>query len=120
MTSSTISTATAPNCGAMAWNIEVSEGEHVYLSGFGGLRIEPAGSSLNHPFVISAHAANIGVPMEYAYLKQKFGLMGTDWKVDIRSLATNLHGRKVETFRLTLADGSKVEFHFDVTPFFGD
>ena len=42
-----------------------------------------------------------------------------DRLVDMRSLATNLHGRKVETFRLTLADGSKIEFHFDVTPFFG-
>lgn len=56
--------------------------------------------------------------MEYAYLQKQFGVMGKDWAIDLRSLATNFHGRTVETFRLTLADGRKVDFHFDVTSFF--
>jgi hypothetical protein len=98
--------------------IEVSEGEHIYLSAFGGLKEEREGSSLHRPLFICATAANIGVPMEYAYLEEEFGVMGKDWTVDLRSLATNFHGRTVETFRLALADGTKVDFHFDVTSFF--
>jgi hypothetical protein len=98
--------------------LDSSDGEHIYLSAFGGLQVEPEGTSLHRPFLIAANAAHVGVPMEYAHLQQHFGLMGTDWTVDLRSLATNFHGRTVETFRLALADGTKVEFHFDVTMFY--
>ena len=72
---------------------------------------------MHRPFAIAATAAHVGVPMEYAYLERHFGLMGEEWTVDVRSLARNFHGRTVETFRLALADGTKVEFHFDVTAF---
>jgi hypothetical protein len=107
-------TATPPDFS----EIEVSEGEHIYLSAFGGLKEEREGSSLHRPVLICATAAHIGVPMEYAYLEKEFGGMGKHWTVDLRSLATNFHGRTVETFRLALADGTKVDFHFDVTSFF--
>lgn len=99
-------------------DIEVSEGEHIYLSAFGGLKEEREGTSSHRPVWICATAAHIGVPMEYAYLVEEFGVMGQDWTVNLRSLATNFHGRTVETFRLALADGTRVDFHFDVTSFF--
>lgn len=99
---------------------QLNDAEHIYVSAFGGLRVERDGSSLHRPVLISANSAHIGVPMEYAYLQGQFGHMGTDWTVDLRCLATNFHGRTVETFRLTLTDGTKVDFHFDVTLFFQD
>lgn len=94
------------------------DAEHVYLSGFGGLRIEDAGLSVQRPVLICATTSHIGVPEEYSHLRRRFGAMGTDWTVDLRSLSTNSHGRTVESFRLSLKDGTKVDFHFDVTAFF--
>lgn len=76
------------------------------------------GSSLQAPVLIAATSSHVGVPQEYAYLQGQFGRMGEDWTVDIRSLGLNDHGRTVESFRVTLRGGKKVDFHFDVTSFF--
>lgn len=92
--------------------------EHVYLSGFGGLQVEDAGFSAQRPVLICAATSHVGVPEEYSQLRRRFGTMGTDWTVDLRSLGQNGHGRTVESFRLSLKDGTKVDFHFDVTSFF--
>jgi hypothetical protein len=76
-----------------------------------------AGFSLQKPVVIAATSSHAGVPAEYAWLKRTFGEMGQDWKVDVRSLGRNEQGRTVETFRLTLKGGAKVDVHFDITSF---
>jgi hypothetical protein len=58
-----------------------------------------------------------GVPAEYAWLGKTFGTMERDWKVDLRSLGRNSQGRTVETFRLRLTSGTRVDVHFDITGF---
>lgn len=83
----------------------------------GGL-LECDGLDQETPYSIAAKASSIGVPQEYAELTRRYGKLGSDWSVDIRSLSTNAAGRTVETFRLTLKGGARVEFHFDVTDFY--
>ena len=95
-----------------------SDTEHIDFSTISGLRIEGDGQDMQRPFVLRATTSLVGVPAEFAQLKERFGVMGKDWTVDLMSLAVNAHGRTVETFRLTLSNGQKVDFHFDVTTFF--
>lgn len=92
--------------------------EHVELGGFGGMQLGGDGLSLQTPVLIAARSSHVGVPQEYAHLQGRFGQMGKDWTVGIRSLGLNQHGRTVESFRLDLRDGKKVDFHFDVTSFY--
>lgn len=94
------------------------QAEHVYLSLAGDLADEDAGLAFERPFRLDATASHIGVPHEYAKLTQRFGVMGRDWSVGMRSLAQNGHGRTIETFHLQLADQTKLDFHFDVTTFY--
>jgi hypothetical protein len=37
--------------------------------------------------------------------------------VDLRSLSRNEQGRTIETFRLRLRTGAKIDVHFDITAF---
>ena len=69
------------------------------------------------PLVIAATSAMHGVPAEYAWLTRTFGEIERDWKVDLRSLSRNSKGRTVETFRLSLSGGAKVDVHFDISAF---
>ncbi len=92
--------------------------EHVELGGFGGMQLDGDGSSVQTPVLIAARSSHIGVPQEYALLQGRFGQMGQDWTVAVRSLGLNEHGRTVESFCLDLRDGKKVDFHFDVTSFY--
>lgn len=94
------------------------DAEHVYLSGFGDFLVDGDGSSAQTPVQILATTSHQGVPQEYAHLQQRFGTMGKDWTVDIRSLGRNAAGRMIETFRLSLSNGAKIDFHFDVTRFY--
>jgi hypothetical protein len=96
---------------------EQSEAEHVDLSVFAGLQVEEDGTSAQRPVLIDAQSSHVGVPLEYAQLRERFGTMGVDWSIDSRSRGLNTHGRTVESFRLSLKDGSKVDFHFDVSGF---
>lgn len=75
------------------------------------------GSTPEQPVKIAATTAMAGVPAEYAWLARTFGTIERDWKVDLRSLGRNSQGRTVETFRLALASGAKVDVHFDVSDF---
>ena len=94
------------------------DAEHIYLSGLGGLSATGDGSSAQTPWEICAPTSAHGVPQEYAHLARRFGTLGRDWTVDVRSLAANARGHMVETFRITLQDGSRVEYHFDVSAFY--
>lgn len=76
------------------------------------------GLTAKTPVMISATTSLVGVPAEYAWLQQRFGRRDKEWTVDIRSRGTDELGRTIETFRLTLRDGSKVDVHFDVTSFY--
>ncbi|MFC5497910.1 hypothetical protein ACFPOE_10235 [Caenimonas terrae] len=69
------------------------------------------------PVKIAANTPMAGVPAEYAWLEKTFGAMERDWKVDLRSLGRNSQGRTIETFRLRLAGGTKVDVHFDISGF---
>ena len=69
------------------------------------------------PVQIAATSAMAGVPAEYAWLAKTFGAMERDWKVDLRSLGRNSKGRTIETFRLRLTSGTKVDVHFDISNF---
>ncbi len=98
---------------------ESAHAEHVYLSLPGDLPDEEIGRTFQQPLRVHATAANIGIPREYAKLTELFGEMGREWSVASRSIADNGHGRKIETFHLQLADQSRLDFHFDVTSFYG-
>jgi hypothetical protein len=76
-----------------------------------------AGFTPDMPVVIHATSVMHGVPAEYAWLGKTFGTMERDWTVDLRSLGRNSHGRTIETFRLQLAGGTKVDVHFDISAF---
>jgi hypothetical protein len=43
--------------------------------------------------------------------------MNQDWKVDLRSLGRNEAGGTIETFRLHLKGGARVDVHFDISSF---
>lgn len=75
------------------------------------------GLSPQSPVVIAAATSIVGVPAEYAWLNRRYGTMDHDWKVDLRSLGRDGEGRTIETFRLRLRGGAKVDVHFDVTSF---
>ena len=75
------------------------------------------GLSPQSPIVISAVTPMAGVPAEYAWLRQKFGPIEQEWSVDLRSLGRNAQGRTIETFRLRLKSGARIEVHFDITAF---
>lgn len=69
------------------------------------------------PILIDAASSMAGVPAEYAWLKQKFGVMEVDWTVDLRSLGRDDHGRTIETFRLRTRGGARTDVHFDISGF---
>jgi hypothetical protein len=75
------------------------------------------GRSPRTAIVITATTAMAGVPAEYAWLKRRFGSMDEDWKVDLRSLGRNEAGSTIETFRLQLKGGARVDVHFDISSF---
>ena len=75
------------------------------------------GFTAEQPVVIAATTAMAGVPAEYAWLAKTFGTIERDWKVDVRALGRNSLGRTIETFRLRLTSGTKVDVHFDVSDF---
>ena len=94
-----------------------SDHDHIYLSLLGDVPDEEVGLAFQRPFRLHATASHVGVPQEYAKLTQVFGEMGREWSVASRSLATNDHGRTIETFRVRLSDQTHADFHFDVTTF---
>lgn len=75
------------------------------------------GLSLQAPIVITATTPMAGVPAEYAWLRQKFGPIEQEWSVDLRSLGRNAQGRTIETFRLRLKSGARIDIHFDISAF---
>lgn len=75
------------------------------------------GFTPDHPVVIAETRANAGVPAEYAWLARTFGTQEKDWKIDLRSLGRNSRGRTVETFRIQLTGGTRLDVHFDITSF---
>ena len=75
------------------------------------------GFTQDTPAVIAATTPMAGVPAEYAWLARRFGTLDVDWKVDLRSLGRNDAGRTIETFRLRLASGARLDVHFDITSF---
>jgi hypothetical protein len=81
------------------------------------IAVSRQGLSPRTPVVISATTIMAGVPAEYAWLKQRFGVMEQDWSVDLRSLGRNEQGRTIETFRLQLKGGAKIDIHFDISSF---
>lgn len=75
------------------------------------------GLSRKSPVLIAAKTAMAGVPAEYEWLKKRFGAMEQDWTVDVRSLERSEQGRTIETFRLRLKGGARLDVHFDITNF---
>lgn len=75
------------------------------------------GFSPELPVLIAEASAMAGVPAEYAWLARTFGTMERDWKVDLRSLGRDAQGRTIETFRLRLSGGTRVDVHFDIGSF---
>ena len=75
------------------------------------------GRSPRTAVVITATTAMAGVPAEYAWLTRRFGTMGQDWTVELRSLGRNEAGSTIETFRLQLRGGARVDVHFDISSF---
>ena len=75
------------------------------------------GLTLANAVVINVTTSMAGVPAEYAWLKNRFGVQEQDWSVDLRSLGRNDQGRTIETFRLKLKGGAKIDVHFDITSF---
>lgn len=75
------------------------------------------GFTVETPVVIDASTPGAGVPAEYAWLAHRFGTLERDWKVDLRSLGRDSEGRTIETFRLRLKGGARIDVHFDISSF---
>lgn len=92
---------------------------YLYLSNGGISYSGGEGLDINNPIIITASTSQMGIPAEYAYLSKQFGEEGKDWEITMKLLHKTNQGRDVESFVLTLADGSEVSIFFDITSFFG-
>jgi hypothetical protein len=72
------------------------------------------GSSAEKAVVINATSTAVGVAAEYAYVERKCGTH----TLDSQSLM-NVNGRHYDVMNVTLQDGTKRDFWFDITAFFG-
>lgn len=72
------------------------------------------------PIQISGVSTNFeAVNAEYEYLRQRFGKKGQDWRLIRQALVKSPAGQLCDQLFIELADGSKVEVWFDITPYFG-
>jgi hypothetical protein len=104
---------------------------YVFISEFpngqtpGGYEFEPLmysggdGSSPGEAVVIHAGSTFGGVPAEYEWIEEYHGVKDVDWSLGRRSHAATEDGRHLETFEITLRDGSTQSITFDITSFFG-
>ncbi|OGU18623.1 MAG: hypothetical protein A2X85_17445 [Geobacteraceae bacterium GWF2_54_21] len=92
---------------------------YLYLSGGGVSYSGGDGSTVNTPVVIHAQTSEMGVPAEYAYVAKRYGKRDEAWKLKIQYLLKSDSGRDIDLLVIELPDGNEVNFHFDITEFFG-
>ncbi|MFX1564298.1 MAG: hypothetical protein ACFFDP_13425 [Promethearchaeota archaeon] len=72
------------------------------------------------PIQISGVSTNIeAIKAEYECLTQRYGKRRVDWKLERQALIKTPDGRMCDALYIELADGTKVEVWFDITPYFG-
>ena len=77
------------------------------------------GSSMENAIqILGANNSFEGMQAEYQYLSDKFGVRGTDWNLDMQSLAED-KGKRYDVMMVDLKDGTKLSIYFDITDFFG-
>lgn len=77
------------------------------------------GSSTENALVVNATSTYEGVSLENEYLESKCGKWDIDYTID-RQIQIDHNSRKYDLIYVTMKkDGSKREFWFDVTSFFG-
>lgn len=77
------------------------------------------GSSAEKALIVIAVNTQDGVSAQKAYLESKCGKWDIDYTID-RQMQIDHNNRKYDLIYVTMKkDGSKREFWFDVTPFFG-
>jgi hypothetical protein len=93
---------------------------YVFITGGSGSTATGGdGSSMDNAVVINVKASGAGIAIEYGYVSQICGKRGVDYTLDgQRHVPKN--GRQYDVLTVTLLkDGSKREFWFDITSFFG-
>jgi len=78
-----------------------------------------SGESIKEPIVVSDVRTHFeAVDAEYAYLAQRFGKKGIDWKLVMQSLL-GADGKQIDKMDIELANGERMTLFFDITKYFG-
>ncbi|MFX1561715.1 MAG: hypothetical protein ACFFDP_00205 [Promethearchaeota archaeon] len=84
-----------------------------------GITFTGSGTNVD-PIQISGISTNFeAIKAEYEYLNQTFGKRGAEWKLERQVLIQAPNERMCDVLHIELADGTKVEVWFDITPYFG-
>jgi hypothetical protein len=71
------------------------------------------------PVVINTKSRAVGISLEVAWIKRKYGLRNLDWKLDYQmTLRSNDGKKRFDIYAITLHSGEKKSIEFDITSFF--
>ncbi len=76
------------------------------------------GSSVEQAIVINATSSRIGVPEEYNYIERTCGQCDVDYTIKGQTLYEQ-NDRQYDVISVKQKDGSKRDFWFDITSFYG-
>jgi len=78
-----------------------------------------SGESVDEAIVIRGASHDlVGTWVEFAFLDDRFGQMGRDWKRKLHGHGT-YGDREVDTVRLEMPNGEQLTLYFDITESFG-
>lgn len=77
------------------------------------------GSSMEQAIVITATSSIIGVPEEYNYIELTCGQRDVDYTIKGQTLYEQ-NDRQYDVISVKQKDGSKRDFWFDITSFYGE
>lgn len=77
------------------------------------------GTTEANAVVINAGTSIIGIPAEYAWLRNRFGERGKDWESHMHAHGSRDNGKVIEFHEIKLSDGSTQTIYFEISSFYG-
>jgi hypothetical protein len=77
------------------------------------------GTTEANAVVINAGTSMIGIPAEYAWLRNRFGERGKDWESQMHAHGSRDNGKVIEFHEIGLADGTMQKIYFEISSFYG-